>query len=229
MLTIIHGDDTNASRAKLNSLLTDIQWVSRLSDKNSFAEIETALDSTELFLESKTIVIENTAKLGKKVDTLIMLLKKIEKDDSIRVYIWQDAVLSKKFTDVFKSAQFYVYPLPKYFFQFLDSLAPHQGRSLHSLLFKLYPQFEAEQVLYSLAKRVRQLMIFRSGSSAEFEETRAMSSWQVSKLTKQSRMWTEAQLIQFYEKLFDLEFSQKTGGLTMPLIHHIDILLISRL
>lgn len=227
MIIIIHGENTTQSRAKLNELLDGVKWVKYFSGaKDSLETIIVALSVQELFIDTRTIVIEEASVLQtKRLNELKKNLLPLEKSTEINVFLWNSTSFTPKFLESFSTAKIYAFPLPKYFFQFLDSVMPGQGKPLHVLLFKLYPSFAAEQLLFSLIKRVRQLLMIESG--AHVEEIEKMSGWQKGKLSKQAQMWSEKKLIQLYQSLFDLEFRQKTGGLTMSLINHLDILLLT--
>jgi hypothetical protein len=69
----------------------------------------------------------------------------------------------------------------------------------------------------------------KTGDLSQFSETKSMGSWQVQNIAKQARLWQEDSLCMFYLALFDLEKGMKTSNLPLPLIDHIDILLVNAL
>lgn len=236
MIYIITGEDIVSSRKKLTELLSEKTNIIRLDGKKAnIAEFDEALSSGSLFSDSKTIVVENFTKLsaqgrsasgGKPEAKVWELLERFEKEKSTDIILWDEADLGKnKFS---KSVKVFNFSFPKFYYAFLDSFEPRSKDSL-KLLQDVLKTLEPEQVLYGLVRRIRQLLIIKSGDYSKFSEFKRMQSWQLSKLKKQASLWSGEQLKRVFLELAELDEKMKTSNLTMPLSKHLDILLLSDL
>jgi DNA polymerase III delta subunit len=228
MITIIHGDDVTKSRQKLEELTSGKKFQFFDGQKARIEEISDSAASQELFASQKLIVIERFTVLTKQKNFL-EFLKTIESNKDIQIILWDDRVTTPTVLKKFASSQVLVFTLPKYFFSFLDGLYPKNGKKASQLLKQLSPSFEDAQIFYSMVKRVRLLLMAKTGDLSQFSETRSMSPWQKQNITKQTRLWQDDALCMFYLALFDLEKGMKTSNLPLPLINHIDILLVNAL
>ena len=229
MIYIIVGDDIVSSRDKLTELTSGKANVVRIDgNKASIADIEMALESNSLFSEKKIIVIEQFGKV-KPVDKLVDLVSKFIKDQNSDVILWDDMEVSAKISSSLKSAKIFTFSFPKVYFAFLDGLSPKDSVQSLELLHQVLKTYAAEQVLYSIIKRIRQLLIVKSDNYIEFDEFKKMQSWQIGKLKKQSEMWSEEQIKNAFVSFAELDEKLKTSALTMDLSAHLDILLLSDL
>jgi DNA polymerase III delta subunit len=136
--------------------------------------------------------------------------------------LWDEQDFSKK---KFENATLFNFMFPKLYFTFLDSYEPSSNKSV-SQLNDVLNSFEAEQILFGLIKRVRQLLILKAGNYMDFSEFAKMQSWQLGKLKMQSAKWSEKQLEKALLLLSELDEKLKTSALPMPLSNHLDIILI---
>lgn len=226
MIYIIHGDDIVKSKNRVFMLTQGLKNVSTFNaEKANPIEILSSFGSTDLFVDEKCIVIEKVLKLKKAdLEQLLHLLSKLEK--TATVVLWHNTELSKIFLGKFKNTQNESFLLPKLFFTFLDELTPKNLIKELNTLQKM-EGVEAEQLFYSLAKRVRQLMMVKAGGN--FEEVVKMSPWQSKNLQRQASLWENAQLLSLYKNLFEKEVKFKSSGLYLPLSKHLDIALIQEL
>lgn len=226
-MIIIHGEDITKSRAKLDEILSSKETVKRFDGKKlREADVPLLFSATELFDQGSTIVIENCKGMTKPV--LEAVLASYLKSDNELVF-WQIGNYDTRLIKKFKDAQVFAFPLPKYYFMFLDTLAPHKGMQLHKIYHQLLESYVAEQIYFSMVKRIRQLLIVQSGEAHEFEEYAKMSVWQRNKIEAQARQWNSEALSNFYAKLYDTEIRIKTSSLPTNLATHLDILLLSEL
>jgi DNA polymerase III delta subunit len=58
-------------------------------------------------------------------------------------------------------------------------------------------------------------------------EVKRMAPWQKGKMQKQAKAFSQQELLNLHEQLYQLDLGQKTGGLSMPLEQEIDFLLLS--
>ncbi len=231
MLILIHGDNIEVSRKKLDEFILERKNVNRFDGgKAALADIMQVLHGQELFASQKTIIIENFLALPKaSLKEFYASLSPYVKDNAVEVILWEDDVVSATHLKSLKDAQVFLYALPKYYFNFLDGLKPKNASQLHQLLFTLYPASSDMQIFYGMVNRIRALLIVKTGKPQDFEETKKMSDWQLSKLSKQAQSWDLESLVLFYKQLFQLEKDMKTSNLPMQLVHHIDILLYNQL
>lgn len=228
-MIIIHGDNINESRKKLEEVISNkpnIKWYE--GKKLNSDEVKHIFATTELFAQEKNVVVENCKAISKKV--LEDLIKEINKDNnSVNVFFWQDGNYDARLIKKFKSAQVFAFPLPKYYFEFLDSLAPNNGAKLHEIYEKLLDSFVPEQIFFSLIKRSRQLLLLKTTNYDSMEEFVKMNPWQKNKLISQSRKWDKHNLEKFYAKLYLTEKKLKSSEIPTNLEKHIDILLLTEL
>jgi DNA polymerase III delta subunit len=230
MVTFIHGDDTTNSRSQVLALLSGKDYIIIDGKKAEESDLMTAFSNDGLFLDSKTIFIDGWGKMKPTVAKIcIEHLVRIETEQGIEVFVWEDKTIDKRKLAKFRKAKILPFMLPKYFFTFLDSFTPRNAARLHQLLFQLYPSFAPEQLLYALTNRVRQILMIKQSDPSVFEEIQKMAPFQRSKIQSQAKSWTERDIIDVYKKLFDAEVGLKTSSLSLPLINHIDFLIVSSL
>lgn len=229
MIILLHGDDIVSSRQKITELALSGSLVER-TDASSFdfARIIESITSSDLFQNKKTVIIENVlGQASVKLDGLVAILNKISKNSDLVVVLWEsDLVNEKKFAKI-RDLKILSFLLPKLYFKFLDMLVPGNNKLLFELFHKLIGQFNQEQIFYSIIKRIRLLIGIKGENRSNFFEIKKMQNWQVAKLKNQAGLWTKNQLVDFYQKLFDLEKKLKNSQLAQSLSAYIDFFLLS--
>lgn len=226
MINLIFGEDVVSSRKKLTEILSDEENIIRVDGKKaSVADLDEALSSGSLFSDTKTVVVEYVSKLKPEV-RVWELLEQFGKEKNTEIILWDEQDLSKKKFP--RGVQVFNFLFPKFYYAFLDGFEPSSKKTLE-LLQDVLKTFEPEQVLYGLVRRVRQLIIVKSDKYSESSEFKRMQPWQLSKLKKQANLWSEEQLRKVFIELAELDEKIKTSNLSMPLSHHLDILLLSDL
>lgn len=227
MLYILHGDDTAKLRLRLSELIEDQGKATFLNgEKASSTEILTSLRSSDMFQDTKYVVIEKVLKLDKK--TLEAILPEVNNtvtSKTLHLVLCHDSELSKVFLGKFTKAKVELFAFPKLFFTFLDNFTPHSLKRELDLL--KMENIEAEQIFYALIKRVRQLYAMKTNPASN--EIMKMSPWQIDKLRIQSSKFKIEDLEKIYKDLFNIEVKMKSGGLMLPLKKHLDILVIDEL
>lgn len=228
MLTLLHGDNTEASRAELVRLRTSAKDKEvRILDgkKVDTLGLTQALESSSLFGNDLLIVIENLlgsfGKKTKNADAVIATL--LQASTSVDVILWEDKEVSKTMLDrLGKSATIKVFSIPVIIFQFLDGLRPHGAtQSLH--LFQTLMQTEPSEVVFTMiVRRIRQLIMIADGIQPE-----KMQGWQASRLTSQAKLFTMEQLVSMHTALRSMEYSLKTGSTPFALKEHIEQFIIN--
>lgn len=224
MIYLIYGEDSKAARKRLDELLFKREKIDRVDakkiDEKDFGML-CAIDN--MFFDKKTILIESFS-LDKKTNEILKIAQSRKDIDFI---FYKDEDLDKRQVEKFKADSVSFFPFPKYFYQFMDNLAPKKGKFLFETLNKMSESYTAEQIFYSMIKRLRLLLALES--NAEIKEVSTLAEWQKGKLMAQLRFWDKKRLNLFYNKLFDLEVGMKTSALTLPLKNHLDILLLTEL
>ncbi len=226
MLYILHGDNTVSARNRLLEILSSYKNTAALeADKISSIELSQNMLSSDLFSDKKCVVIEKIGKLPKKeLEFLEKILK--EHKNLPDIIFLNSSELSKIFLSKFKDAKVESFMFPKLFFLFLDSLVPQNFLKELEILLKM-ENVEAEQIFYSMIKRIRLILMVKS--QAETEELLKMSPWQKDKIISQTRLWKEEELLYFYKKLLEIEKKIKSSALPVSLKKQLDFLFSSEL
>ncbi|HVT01703.1 MAG TPA: hypothetical protein VHE53_05775 [Patescibacteria group bacterium] len=224
MIYLIAGEDEINSRKKLTDLLVGKKNIIRLDGKK--AQLSTVLDAfvaKDLFSVERNVVVENFSKIKPQKEFYEKILE-TESDKTLNLFLWEGDTLDTKTKNALKAIKQFNYSFPKFYFAFLDSFSPNSKESVH-LLHEVLKTLEAEQVLYGLIKRVRQLLALKSSNYGSFSEFLKMQSWQLGKLRSQSNLWSEEELKDKFLELIELDEKMRTSGLTMSLADHLDIIL----
>lgn len=227
MLTIIHGDDTAASRRYFIDLKKKDPESTLLDGESvSLTDLIQALQGNDLFALRKTIFIEqllSKRKQSRELDSIKDYLKKHTQDVSI--YVWEGKAVDKKTLSQFSSAVVKNFSFPQQLFVFLDSLKPNNGRVSTVLFHQVLETTDCEMVFFLLIRQLR-LLIAMHGQDTQIEETKRLAPWQKTKLLRQAQLFSLERLKQLYATLYELDYAQKTGSLQLPLASAIDFLLL---
>ncbi len=229
MIYVITGENIVDSRNKLLSLLSPNSEIARFDGKKqSLQVILDSLVSVSLFTAKRIVVVEYATKV-KPSKELIENIKTFLKDQDTTIILWDEQQLDKNSTNELKTATFFSFEFPKVFFEFIDSFSPKNKKRSLELFKTLSKNTEVEQILYSLIKRVRNLMVVKGNLENEFSETSKMAPWQLEKLKRQALLWRENELRHVFLSLANLDEQIKTSGMTMPLASYLDIILLQDL
>lgn len=228
MLYLLHGDDTAASRKFLSELTEEIP-VTILDGKSlNISSLEENIVSKSLFEERKAVVVENLfGKNAKKKDIAKFINSQISPTTPIALIFWEEKKLLKTSLSLLKNATIREFVFPSYYFQFLDSISPVNKSQTYSHYQSLLATSAPELILFSMIKRIRQLVIIQSGVKSE--ELQKMSPWQLQKLQQQLKSWNKENLKMFFKQLQQAEIKLKTGNLPTSLSKYLDILILSKL
>lgn len=213
MITLLHGDHIEASRAELLRAIAaakDME-VRRIEGKQvDAAGLTQALESTSLFGGSTLVAIENLfSKLGKKqklAGEYAAILQTASK--GTHIIVWEEKEVS---ATILKSlganVKAQLFKTPVVIFQFLDGLRPGDAKRLLVLYEGVIKASAAELVFAMLTKRIRQLLMLRDGVAPE-----GLQGWQAARLTNQAKQFSMEQLFIMHKGLLKIEFSLKTGA-----------------
>ena len=237
MITILHGDDIEASRAEFRHRIESARGkeLREISGKSTdMNRLTQALESSSLFsgiggpasgLGGQTlVVIENLfGPLGRKGKLIEQYVSVIAKSAQLTdIIIWEDKELGSTVLKGLADAEVKLYKIPSVIFQLLDGMRP-QSASVLLPIFQKVMALQPSEILYvMLVRRTRHLMELKDGITPE-----GLASWQASRLTAQSRLFTMNELISLHTKLLDMDIAIKTGSSPFTLAQCIEQVLIS--
>lgn len=222
MIIIFGGENTAESRRlfseeKQKYSQTDYE----LTELNGEAikELDKWLyESSSLFSKKRVFSAENI--LSKK-ENRKLLEKFDDKSREVDILIWEESVEDRVLKFFFKNASLKIAKLPYNIFKFLDSIYPTNKSAALEILAQISGSVEENIILYMLAKRVRELIIVKSGT-----DLGKLADWQIAKLHLQADKWEETKLLSFYDAVFRIEVLAKTGRSYYSIGKALNILLI---
>jgi DNA polymerase III delta subunit len=231
MITLIHGSDTALSRKYfMDEKQKANDAVILDADSVNLTDLTQLFDGGGLFGETKYLFIEQLLTKRKKSADLPEILNYLEKNGTEHtIILWEGKELERGSLMLLKTATVRIFKLPQSLFQFLDTLAPGNGKILIKLFRQTIETSETEMVFFMLIRQIRILLALngaQSQTSEAIDEAKKLAPWQKSKLEKQANLFKPDQLLTLYDKLFQIELGQKTGTLGSPLDSTIDFLLV---
>ncbi len=225
MITLLHGDNIDASRKELNELKSQAKRreIRELDGKHiDEAMLAQALESSSLFGGETTVIIENLfSGLGKK----ITLAKKFAQQigtSSAEVILWEEKEIGKTAIDnLGKNVAVRLFKTPVIIFKFLDALKPDNTRFTVPLFEQLVETDAPELVFSMMVRRIRQLI-----QLADHVTPDGLQGWQAKSLTNQARLFTIEKLLFMEKQLLDMEYATKTGSSPFALTQLIEQFLI---
>ncbi len=226
MITLLHGDNVEASRNELNLLKSQAKnkEVRQLDGKHlDMTALTMALESSSLFGGETLVIIENLfGSLGKKTSHVKEFALYIASSQGVDVILWEEKEVGKTAIDnLGKNSTVRLFKTPVVIFKFLDAIKPNNVK----VLLSLYQQVEAvdapELIFTMIVKRLRQLMMLADGVTPD-----GLQGWQAKGLTNQARLFTIEKLLSMEKQLLDMEYSLKTGSSPFSLRQNIEQFLI---
>ena len=212
MITLLHGDNSQASRVELLNLKdhSGNLEIRQLDGKNlDSVTLVQALDSSSLFGGDTLIIIENfLTKLGKKSKTSEALIKTLVSQAAERtVVLWEEKEIGKANVDLLgKNVLVKLFKTPAVIFQFLDSIKPGNTKNMLMLFSQSVTNNAPEVTFTLLTRRFRQLIMLKDNITPE-----VLADWQRDRLTTQARLFTMDKLVAMYRSLASLDYKIKTG------------------
>ncbi len=226
MITLLHGDNVEASRNELNVLKSQAKGkeVRQLDGKHLDATgLTQALESSSLFGGDTLVIIENLfGSLGKKISHVKEFASRIASCQGIDVILWEEKEVGKTAIDnLGKNSTVRLFKTPVVIFKFLDAIKPNNAKFLLSLFHQTETLDAPELIFTMIVKRLRQLIMLADGVIPD-----GLQGWQAKGLTNQARLFTIEKLLSMEKKLLDIEYSLKTGASPFTLRQHIEQFLI---
>ncbi len=221
MITLIHGNNTEASRAHLTKLKSEARAKEirevrgKVPDLTMFIQ---ASESQSFFGKETLVILENACATLKKKQkarqALIQAILAAPRETDIILY--EENEIDKGALELFGArVKVLRFKAPPVIFAFLDSLRPNHARGLLELLQKTSD--EAELLFTLLVRRVRQLMMARDGTTPP-----GLADWQLSRLTGQARFFTMEKLLAMHKNLISIDISVKTGSSPFTLAQQLE-------
>jgi DNA polymerase III delta subunit len=203
MITLIHGDQIEASRTEFNKRKAEAKdkeirtLDGRTIDASNLIQ---ALESGSMFKGDAIVFIENLfGRLGRKLK-LIESLSSIINESKADVVLWENKEVGVTVIKSLGNAEIKLFKTPALIFQFLDRPTLP--------MYKQLTETEAPELVFSmLTRRIRQLIQLSDGVIPD-----GLQGWQASRLTRQAKLFTMDKLTSMYKKLLDIEFSIKNGS-----------------
>ena len=204
MITLLHGDYTEASRNELRRLIDNALPAKELRQLDGASLDETALtqtiESSSLFGNTTVVVIERLfGKLGRQQKRITSLAARIQQSaKNSEIILWEDKELSAGIVkQLGTGTNVRLFKLPVLIFQFLDGIRPGNVRSEIETYQKLVASEPAELVFSMLVRRVRHLIQLADGVVPS-----GLAPWQANRLTTQAKSFTMDKLLLLYKHLW---------------------------
>jgi DNA polymerase III delta subunit len=228
MITLLHGEYIEASRAELNRLIERAKGreIRRVEGKSVDASLLVqSLESSSLFTTDTLVVVEQLfGKLGRQTKKIAQYAEIITRAaDQMDIILWEDSQLTvAMIKHLGASVAVREFTLPVLIFQFLDSVRAGNRKQTLSIFSDLIRTHAPELVFSMLVKRVRQLMLLVTGG-----QPAGLAAWQLTRLTTQAKSFTIDELIVLYGKLADAEYSIKSGSSAFTFRQRIEQVLVT--
>lgn len=225
MINIIFGEDVTSSRNffynKKSEFTNSYSFDGKSINSN---EIYQLLNNSSLFSEGP-IFIENFFSNLKSVESQNLLSYLIENENSTDIFIWEEKAPTKTVLKDFKKPTLVPFELPKTVFSFLDSIRPNSNKTNIASFRNALAGNDPEILFYMIIRQFRLLIAISDYSSENIDEVKRLAPWQKDKLTRQSKLFGNEKLVKEYNKLYEIDYSIKTGNTSRSLTQAIDFFL----
>jgi DNA polymerase III delta subunit len=228
MLTIVHGENLIKSRERLFQLKqlaqsNGQQLNTLLAKKISPQKLEESLLAKDLFGQEQCLIIEQLHSLphSKKRSTYIESIQ--QASQFLNIILWEKKSLSKNNLKKFPQAKVFSYPMGKALWQLVDQLNPKPSAKKGQLLLlqQAIEQDSAEFCLSMISKRVSDLIAIKVDAQVKIHP------FVKNKLEKQKQNFSLRQLLNFHQKLYNLDHKLKHSHNLLSLASELDLLLIT--
>ncbi|PIZ66370.1 hypothetical protein CO051_03590 [Candidatus Roizmanbacteria bacterium CG_4_9_14_0_2_um_filter_39_13] len=226
MLTVITGEDSIASRAKLQTLKQEFM-------QKGFAVTQTYIDALEEVLKSSSGVYDLFGKQsvyfvdglsskykGREKTPFKEIVQKLALEKGIQIIDWENGKSAYELSGLKRIAStFDEYKPGKTVFQLLEYAEPGNLKLFIDTL-EVVSQSQDITFVYALLWKYIRKLIQAQNNTLES----SVPSWQKQKLVYQSSKWNQKSLLQFYEKLARIDVSLKTNQTPYDLRESLELL-----
>ncbi len=227
MLTLIHGEDTTASRQELTRLREDFtgEVLAFPLEEATPENLAQVLTSNSLFSVKKLIILENFFTSRKKPPKDF---PKVE--DNIDVIAWEGKKLTatqvKVIEQLLPTIKVQEFKQNQVVFQFVESLRPKNQKQMLTL-FREYLTVESPEIIFAMITRQFRLLLLAQTNSADGpDDYLRLSPWQRAKLAGQAKAFGSKHIQGYLAKLLDIDFKIKTGQSPVDLRTALELLLL---
>jgi len=223
MLTIVCGENSGASRNYYNDLRQNYREKGFEICDIKASEISNIYDwlndNYSLFSGKKAYFTSflNKRYSKKNLPGETKLIDRLIQDKAIDVIDWEEDLPARYLK--MKSGSVKEFKPSDTIFKLQDACYPGNIKEFIMLLSHLKKSQEDIFVFVMIARHIRNLML------TAFKQTPSgLFSWQKSKLADQAKRWEKNKLISFYDGLYRIELSYKSGLLPYKLSSALDIM-----
>lgn len=210
MITLLHGENTAASRNRFQQLQDEAIGTVISLDLSSQMGSDplAALQATGLFSETQFAAIENAIST-KSLEKLIPY----GLSDAV---FWEGKKLTPtqitSFSKIFPKGTVLEFKVDQVVFKFVESIRPGNTREMVTL-FHQYLKTDVPEIIFTMIVRQFRFLILASTNEKNGPEEWLKASWQKAKLAAQAKAFSPTVLREKYQQLNDIDFRNKTGQL----------------
>lgn len=222
-ITVIHGDDSSASRKRYQTIIDAIHgrgWdIVHISPKSVTKLDEQLAFSGNMFATDILYVIDDAGKLG---DRELKWLSKNTDLDANLIMWFKGAIPAPVKKILPKNTNIEKFDAPKQIFSLLSKIAPGKGREVALEIRKMEKTDPIELVFAMLSRHFRDLYW-----AAADPTSMGLPDWRVGKLKSQAKLFGEEKLALIINKLSEADIMAKKSERPLPL--SLDLILIEGL
>jgi hypothetical protein len=210
MITLLHGENQSASRARFQQLQDEATGTVISLDLNSPSGSDplAVLQTTGLFAEKQFAAIENAISSKSVV--------KVAQYGLSDVVFWENKKLTPtqitSFGKVFPKATVLEFKVDQVVFKFVESIRPNNKAEMLNL-FRQYLKTDVPEIIFTMTVRQFRLLLLAATNEKAGPEEWLKASWQKAKLASQAKAFSPELLRAKYQELSDIDFRSKTGQL----------------
>ncbi len=221
-MIILHGDNAVGLRAYLLNLVSNAKKHSEVVEVSAkdltISSIESLLFTQELFSKEKTVLINGYFSLPK--GNVKEKLKSFIASSSYEVVLIEKKAVKITDLKVFPNAKVYEFKTSTKVFQFVESVAPNNGKNSITILSECVIHDDVEMCFSMLSRQVRMLIKAKDGIFT------GVPPFALAKLKKQAQLFSMEDLIKLYNELTRIDEEEKTSVSQLTLHQKLDLLLL---
>ncbi len=225
MITLLHGSYSELSRKEFMRLKGEAKAkdIRELDGRTiDAAALTQAIESNSMFGGDTIVFIEKLfGKLGRK-QKLIESLTAIINGSRADIVLWEDKEMGVTVLKNLPQAKIILFKIPSVIFQMLDGMAPGSGTRILPLYRTIRETDAAELIFAMIVRRTRQLIQLYDGVTPS-----GLAGWQLTRLTRQAKLFTLDTLLTMYKTLLTMEFSVKNGSSPFTISQDIEQFLLN--
>ncbi|QQS38463.1 hypothetical protein IPM62_03715 [Candidatus Woesebacteria bacterium] len=206
-LILIHGDDIEQSRARLQKFIDSARdrKIEIIKIDCAKENLQEKMSANTLFETKKLYILENLGKVGKK--EMEWFSKSNDKSEDTSVIYLTSRISAAVKKNLPKVAKEELFELPNEIWMFLDSVYPGNLERCLNLLHRTLDNKPAEFVVAMLAGHLKDLYHVQTDPDS-FKQ----SPWRISKLKTQAAKFEGDKLEAFIHGLAEIDIASKTSS-----------------